>query len=511
MTASAAPKPASVAHNNWRSVDAPAAEEFLPSLPVSVVMPCYQTPPPTLARTLATLEGQSYPRHLFEVVVVDDGSDPPLRAPSSPLEVKVVRQERRGFGVARARNTGAEAAAHDILLFLDSDMLVEADWMAAHARWHHVVSDALTAGFRAHVAADDLSPDAIRNRRGTLQALLAGRPMDSPRMAGHLIRTANLTARADDLFRVIEGADFGIGKPFYRAIGGSDESFQRWGMEDIELAYRAFAHGALLTPIVGRSWHQSRDARGDKERSNRIARGKAAHLIAHPEFRSPTPGRHYSVPQHVVTIVCGDCPAERIVKAVADVLADRMGDLAVRVEWNGKDDERSAWLRDVFDPDPRVWPNPNQPALEQFPAAAYHIRLPAGVAAANIVWRLRAKLGGGVSATAVLAGGERVSIVRGWALHRARRAGREVSHFGEARTFRPSALRLRDPSGRRARRRALREAAGTSTKARFLALRWRDAHGWRETWWCLRWVVWWCTRRIAPRRRVRNAQRAPNA
>ena len=499
MTAPAAPRPACVPYNNWRSVALPAAEEFQPWLPVSVIIPSYQTPQPTLARTLATLEGQTYPRRLFEVVIVDDGSAPPLRAPASPLDVKVVAQERRGFGLARARNTGAVAAAHDILLFLDSDMLVEADWIAAHARWHHAVSDALTAGFRAHVAAEDLSADAIRNRPGPLKALLAGRSTDAPRMAGHLIRTGYLTARADDLFRVLEGADFGIGKAFYRAIGGSDESFQRWGMEDIELAYRATTHGALLVPISGRSWHQSRDARDAKEDSNRIARGKAAHLIAHPEFRSPTPGRHFAVPQHVVTVI-GTAPAEQIINAIANVLADRAGDVAVRIELDGHDDERQAWLRDVFEPDPRVWPTPSASALEQFPAAPYHIRLPANVVAKNIVLRLRARLGGAVSATATLADGGSVSIVRVWALHRARRSGRPVGDFGEERVLAPSALGLRDATSRRMRRLAMREAAGTSSKLRFAALAWRNAHGWRETWWWLRWISWWCARALGTRR-----------
>ena len=55
---------------------------------------------------------------------------------------KAVRQERRGFGLARARNAGAQAAAHDILVFLDGDVIPEAGLVAAHARWHHAVSDA---------------------------------------------------------------------------------------------------------------------------------------------------------------------------------------------------------------------------------------------------------------------------------------------------------------------------------------------------------------------------------
>ena len=52
---------------------------------------------------------------------------------------------------ARARNAGVRAAAHDILVFLDGDVIPEAGLVAAHARWHHVVSDALTLGFCAYV------------------------------------------------------------------------------------------------------------------------------------------------------------------------------------------------------------------------------------------------------------------------------------------------------------------------------------------------------------------------
>ena len=65
-----------------------------------------------------------------------------------------MRQTRRGFGLARARNAGAKAAAaHDILVFLDGDVIAEAGLIRAHARWHHAVGDALTQGFCAYVSA----------------------------------------------------------------------------------------------------------------------------------------------------------------------------------------------------------------------------------------------------------------------------------------------------------------------------------------------------------------------
>ena len=121
------PRPASVRYNDWRQVDVPALEAFTPTMPVSVIAPAYQTPAETLARTLAALEGQTYPRELFEVVIVDDGSEPAMERPqSTTLDVKLVRQEHCGFGAPRARNTGVRAAAHDVVLFLDSDMLAEA-------------------------------------------------------------------------------------------------------------------------------------------------------------------------------------------------------------------------------------------------------------------------------------------------------------------------------------------------------------------------------------------------
>ena len=510
MTAdrNAAPRPAAVRYNDWRSVDVPTTRAFRPRLPVSVIMPCYQTPAHTLARTLAALERQTYPRGLFEVVLVDDGSQPPLVAPETSLDVKLVAQERRGVGIARARNTGARAAAHEVLLFLDSDMLVEADWLAAHARWHHVVADGLTAGFRAHVAADDLTAQTIREHTGTLRMLLAGRPMDPPRMAGHLIRTGHLTARADDVFRVVEGADFGMAKAFYWAVGGSDESFTRWGMEDIELAWRAFARGGLFIPVTGRSWHQSRDVRGAKEGSNRKARGKAAHHIPHPQFRSPTPGRFHSVPQHVVTVDAADCPAEQVISATANVLADRCHDLVVRIALPDEvEAERRAWVEDVFGPDPRVRVTSLRDALAEHPTAPYHIALPANVSAKQVVSRLRAALGGCVGVAAVLADGGEVRIARGWALHRARRTGTAVSDFGDVRRIPAAALGARVAEGRRAHRLALQHAAATSTKARFLRARWRDAHGWREAWWWLRWVLWWCARRLSPPARVTDDTR----
>ena len=445
------PKPTRVQYNDWRQVAVPAQEAFTPTLPVSVVVPSYQTPPETLTRTLAALEGQTYPRDLFEVILADDGSDPPLERPeSTQMDIKVVRQERRGFGLARARNTGARAAAGDILLFLDSDTLAEARWVEMHARWHHAVSDALTVGLRHYVAMEGIDAKTIRSRTGSLKELFSGRRTDPPWIEAHLARTRDLTSKADDVFRVVGGGNFGIGRHFYWEVGGSDESFTRWGMEDIEFGYRVYTRGGLLVPIrEAVTWHQGRWAE-DREAKNRllhIQRGKAAHLIAHRQFRSGRLGRIFTVPQHVVTVVdAGHLPVHQVIETVLNILDDRVHDLVVRIETRPCDDnERLARLQEEFGPDPRVRVGTTVPALDEFPTAAFHVLLPAGVSTKNLIHRLRVRLGHAVAIVSALADGTTVSITRTWALHRAQRTGGCVADFGEVRTPSPRTLQIKVP------------------------------------------------------------------
>ena len=100
--------------NDWRSLDPAPIGDWSPTRRVTVVVPCYNGQEP-LDLTFAALANQTYPRDLLEVVVADDGSDLPITVPpGTPFEARVVAQERAGFGLARARNTGSAAATGSI-------------------------------------------------------------------------------------------------------------------------------------------------------------------------------------------------------------------------------------------------------------------------------------------------------------------------------------------------------------------------------------------------------------
>ena len=431
-------RPTTVQYNDWHKVELPPLSAFTPTLPVSVIIPAWQTPADVLARTLATLEGQTYPRDLFEVVVVDDGSRPPLALPpgATPLNVRVVHQEHGG--IARARNSGSRVAAYDILLFLDSDMLVEADWITAHARWHHAVSDALTIGIYARVDIDGIDAETLRSRTGSLEDLLSNRPASPPLLESHLDRTHDLRSKSDDLFQAASGNICGIRKDFYWLVGGHDESFIRYGPEDVEFAYRVGIRGGLLVPVrESLAWHQGRDEPGyAKARRARSQFGKAAHLIAHPLFRRSHPGRSFAVPEHAVTIDAGHCSAQQIIGATERILDDCTRDLVVRIEMRASDDgDRLGDLQDEFGADPRVRVAPDRSSLADFPTTPFHVSLPVAAFARNVIHRLRVELGDAVSAIAILPGGAKASITRAWALHRAQRCGGSPADFGEARAI----------------------------------------------------------------------------
>lgn len=489
------PQPNSVWYNNWCEVAAASQETFTPTLPVSVIVSYYDAPE-ALALTLASLEGQTYPRKLFEVVVVDDGSPTPLVPPrSTPLDVKVVRQEDRGFGLARGRNTGVRAAAHDILLFLDGDLLAEAGWIEAHAQWHHAVSDALTIGFHANVAVDGSDAETIRRRAGSLKELFSGRPTEPSWVERQMRMTNDLTSRDDDLFRMVGGGNCGVSRAFYELVGGYDESFTGWGAEDVEFAYRAYTRGGLLVPVRDAfAWHQGLQKEGwaAKWKSGEPQHAKAAHLIAHRRFRCASPGRTFMVPQCVVTIEREreGLPADRLFEAAVKILADREHDLVVRVEIQEGDDGFE-WLRQQLGPDPRVRVGPAGSSLEEFPVASFHVALPASVPfAVNLVYRLRENLGDAVIARATLPDGRPVSIARAWALHRARRTGKGLDDLGDAVTVSPKKVGL----GERSRGCVSGNAVRTTfwngpSKLAWLRVEARSIDSPARAWWFLKWLV----------------------
>ena len=99
-------------------------------LVASVVIPT-RNRPQALERCLDALAAQTMPSGSFEVIVVDDGSEPPLSLDparwTAKFELRVVRQQNTG--PAGARNRGVAEARAEFLAFTDDDCLPTPAWL----------------------------------------------------------------------------------------------------------------------------------------------------------------------------------------------------------------------------------------------------------------------------------------------------------------------------------------------------------------------------------------------
>jgi glycosyltransferase involved in cell wall biosynthesis len=98
--------------------------------PVSVVLCTYNPRADYISRTLAALRAQSLPQADWELLVIDNKSDDPLE-PRLDLawhaNARVIREDKLGLTPARLR--GIREAKGDLLIFVDDDNVLDADFL----------------------------------------------------------------------------------------------------------------------------------------------------------------------------------------------------------------------------------------------------------------------------------------------------------------------------------------------------------------------------------------------
>lgn len=199
---------------------------------VSVVMPARSRRDhlslvlPRLAAAASGCEGD------VQVVVVDDGSTDDTAAVAAAGGAHVVSLTT-SRGIAGARNAGLQVATGDVVVFLDSDMLVEPNFLAEHLRLHEAANDAVVAGGRRYLPRGVTDPaDAEVLRRDHREALLD-------------LYSYNMACLAHP-WSIVYGCNFSVDRRLLEraAPDGFDESFVGWGLEDVEFVFRLAQRGA---------------------------------------------------------------------------------------------------------------------------------------------------------------------------------------------------------------------------------------------------------------------------
>jgi glycosyltransferase involved in cell wall biosynthesis/peptidoglycan/xylan/chitin deacetylase (PgdA/CDA1 family) len=121
----------------------------------SIVIPTYQRRD-VVCGSVRALTELRYRGGIELIVVVDgstDGTAAALRTMDLPFPLIVVEQPNGG--ASSARNRGATEARHEVILFLDDDMIAEPDLLEQHARLHREGADAVIGDTPVHPASPD--------------------------------------------------------------------------------------------------------------------------------------------------------------------------------------------------------------------------------------------------------------------------------------------------------------------------------------------------------------------
>ncbi|WP_405219662.1 glycosyltransferase family 2 protein [Agrococcus sp. Ld7] len=230
-----------------------------------------------LDRTLAALRRQTHPRALLQIIVADDGSPTP---PVVPADVTLARHEDRGFRLAAVRNLGVRHSTGDILCFLDADTAPEPDYVARITRLPSLAPDVVAVGRRRHAAlADDDRPIELAGPANEIA---------EPAWLDDAYRRSRDLLDADARsYRFIIGAVVACSRWLFDHVGGFDESFEAYGGEDWEWAYRAWLQGAAFAHVPDAvAWHDGPDWAG-RDEADRRARKNEETLRLMRSIRAP--------------------------------------------------------------------------------------------------------------------------------------------------------------------------------------------------------------------------------
>ncbi|BAM82272.1 similar to glycosyl transferase [Cyanidioschyzon merolae strain 10D] len=187
------------------------------SASLSVIVPTYNRRP-VLEVCLDCLEKQEDPGSPYEILVIDDasadGTADWLRTAQQVEQryphVRLLQLERNS-GPARARNHGVSVANGEVLVFVDSDVMVATGFLRAH--------------WGAHAAAPQVPSIAV-----------------GPVLHVHTLDAHERRLRFHPLFDASRAffctSNASVSRALFRECGGFDEDFCLYGWEDLECGER---------------------------------------------------------------------------------------------------------------------------------------------------------------------------------------------------------------------------------------------------------------------------------
>ena len=198
---------------------------------VSVVIPTLNRAD-MLATTIDRIERQTISRDIYEVLVINNNSSDNTQ---SMLNQKAATYPNlRAFtqlkpGAAATRNVGIREASGDFVLFIDDDIFAEPDLIESHLKYHRENHGASIIGTVVSPWEKESDPFLRYLRdKGIFNpySIACNKPLD---------------------FSYYHTGNASTSRKVLNEVGGFNEEFFVYGMEDIELGYRLEQQGSRMT------------------------------------------------------------------------------------------------------------------------------------------------------------------------------------------------------------------------------------------------------------------------
>ena len=207
---------------------------------LSVVIPSYNRWK-TLKLSLDALRNTKLPSDYYEIIVSDSGSEDGTVEGVENLKrswhsLRLITAENKGK--AQARNRGVQLAKGKVILFLDADMIPYPGLLEGHLRFHQRMNfSSSVALLGLEIRVND--EDELKIARENPEAFLKEKPHRAS------IKVSTPIPRALPWYYSLTG-NLSLSREAIVKAGLFDESFERYGYEDLELGYRLHKIGVSL-------------------------------------------------------------------------------------------------------------------------------------------------------------------------------------------------------------------------------------------------------------------------
>ncbi|WNO11325.1 glycosyltransferase [Teredinibacter sp. KSP-S5-2] len=214
---------------------------------VSIVIPTYNRNR-LLDLSLLSLVNQIFPKDKYEVIVVDDGSNPKadvvVKKYESVIDLTYLYQDDQGFRVSKARNLGIKASKYKTILFIDCGVLCGPDVVSEHYALHKkrsIVAMGLPFCFET---GKGIPPEIDKLLDlGELNIIFKLMGDDKAYIDPRYIFFQKYNFDLSNMktpWIFAWTCHLSVSKSSLINVGGFDENFKSWGGEDVELAIRLY-------------------------------------------------------------------------------------------------------------------------------------------------------------------------------------------------------------------------------------------------------------------------------